>query len=608
MVEGGDGMSYEFQRQDVYDFAATLPTEKKEKGGELFFLECPYCKGGKHHDKNTFSINLETGTFHCFRASCGKSGHFVELARDFGFPLDFGEAKQYKRLPQKKIETRPAAVAYLEGRGISRAITEKYCITTAKDRPDILVFPFFDENNVMQFVKYRNTKPKQGQSKEWSEANAKPILFGMAQCTGRGPLVITEGQMDSLSLAECGIENAVSVPNGAHGFTWVRHCLGWLEQFEEIIVFGDCENGHITLVEELQARLSKKLRVVQAADYLGEKDANDILQKYGREAVCHAVQNAAVPKLKNIKELSEVKTVDLEGLPRIKTGLTPLDRTLGGLYLGQVSLLSGKRGQGKSTLASQIVAEALGQGWNVFVYSGELPDYHFKRWLDLQLAGKANLTEQVNAFGEKCYSIPPAVQEKLNRWYRGRAFLYDNGYLPEGGQEMEALPKTIEKAIRQYDIKLVCIDNLMTAMAQVDEKADLYTAQSNFVWSLKRIAMKYNVHILLVAHPRKTGVGEMGNDDVSGSGDITNKVDTVLFYNRKQDDDSGGQISVTKNRLTGKLAVGKNTIETAYSRSCKRIVAVGDPFNRAYGWEEKTAYEGFESLQEGAEWDAECPF
>ena len=69
-----------------------------EKGKELFFEFCPYCNGGGH-DKETFSVNLESGAFKCFRESCGKQGHFVELARDFNFPLDFGyEKKKYKKL------------------------------------------------------------------------------------------------------------------------------------------------------------------------------------------------------------------------------------------------------------------------------------------------------------------------------------------------------------------------------------------------------------------------------------------------------------------------------------------------------------------------------
>lgn len=79
-------MSYEFNRNDVYGFARTISTDVKEKGNELFFKYCPYCHGGGK-DKDTFSINLDNGAFKCFRSSCSKQGHFVELARDFGYNL-----------------------------------------------------------------------------------------------------------------------------------------------------------------------------------------------------------------------------------------------------------------------------------------------------------------------------------------------------------------------------------------------------------------------------------------------------------------------------------------------------------------------------------------
>ena len=596
-------MSYEFNKQDAFDLAATLGIQTNVRGNELDFLTCPYCGGGaRGKDKKSFSINLDTGEFHCLRSTCSKSGRFTTLARDFDFQLDFGEPKEYKRIPQVKVVTRPAAVTYLESRGISAATAEKYHITTMKKNQDVLVFPFYDQDGVIQFVKYRNTKFNGKGNKEWAEKDAKPILFGMDNCTPGGTLVITEGQIDSLSVAEAGIQNVVSVPNGARGFTWFRHCEEWISQFDDIVVFGDNERGHITLVDDLQARLTQKIRVVRVQDYMGEKDANDILRKYGAEDVRFAVEHAQVPKLKNIKDLSEVKAVDLESLPKIRTGITPLDRTLGGLYFGQVSLISGKRGDGKSTLASQIMAEALNQDICVFAYSGELPDFHFKRWLDLQLAGKGNLTENENEFHEKYYTIPSDVQDKINGWYKGRAFIYDNAYVPEKDIEKESLLQTIEKVIRQYDAKLIFVDNLMTAMDQVNDKSDLYNAQGNFVWALKRLAMTYNVHIMLVAHPKKTKEGEMGNDEVSGSSDITNKVDTVIFYNRT--DDGGSRITVTKNRLNGKLATGQNAIIVNYSASCKRITSVQDSSNKAYGWEEKEVPEGFEALQD----DAECPF
>ena len=78
---------YEFKKSDVFDFGYFIGAEVKEKGNELFFKRCPQCGGGTNGDKYTFSVNLENGAFNCFRYSCGYHGHFVELARDFGFRL-----------------------------------------------------------------------------------------------------------------------------------------------------------------------------------------------------------------------------------------------------------------------------------------------------------------------------------------------------------------------------------------------------------------------------------------------------------------------------------------------------------------------------------------
>ena len=230
---------------------------------------------------------------------------------------------------------REPAVAYLEGRGISRAVAERYKVTTVKDNDHILAFPFYDENNVLQFLKYRKTdfNRSRDKNKEWCERDTKPILFGMAQCVDFGRLVVTEGQLDSLSVAEAGIDNAVSVPNGCNGFTFLENVWDWIVRFDEVVVFGDCEGGKITLLDTLQKRLPNKVLAVQQADYLGEKDANDILRRYGAAAVQKAVENAKAPPVSHVKELADVQAVDLYTLPRIRTGLPELDRIIGGIGL-----------------------------------------------------------------------------------------------------------------------------------------------------------------------------------------------------------------------------------------------------------------------------------
>ena len=58
----------------------------------------------------------------------------------------------------------------------------------------------------------------------------------------------------------------------------------------------------------------------------------------------------------------------------------------------------------------------------------------------------------------------------------------------------------------------------MIALTSADEENK---AQANFAAALKAFATKYKVHVILVAHPRKTQQGQkLTNDDVSGSSAI----------------------------------------------------------------------------------------
>lgn len=580
-------MPYELKREDIYGLARALNAQTHEKGDELFFKLCPFCHGDGH-DKETFSINLRTGMYKCFRASCGQQGHFVQMARYFHYQLDYGlpgaHKATFRRLPQKQIKTRPPAVAYLESRGISREITERYRITTRIDNPNILVFPFYDSDGELQFVKYRKTDfdKARDKNKEWCEKGAMPILFGMDQCKDFSSLVITEGQIDSLSLAQCGVPNAVSVPTGALGMTWLEYCWDWITRFQEVVVFGDCENGKISLADELARRLPMPVRVTQPDDYYGEKDANDILRRYGQQAVLEAVHNAKLRPVNFVEELADVQAVDIYSMERVFTGINEIDRVIGGIYFGQVVLLTGKRGEGKSTFMSQLIVEALDQGYKTFAYSGELTDYHFKRWLDFQAAGPDNILTRKDCFGDESYYLDDAIVRKLNDWYRGKAYLYDNAAVDKAN-ELESLLVTTEKAIRRYGVRFVCIDNLMTAL-DVDLRDDLYRAQSKFLRELKLLAVRHNVAVVLIAHPRKTKDGTFANDDVSGSSDITNRVDVVMSYARSEDDSCDAKLAIMKNRLTGRLAKDANQIQLFYSNKSKRITSV-QSHGKHYGWE-----------------------
>ena len=594
---------YEFRPSDAYDFARHVGILCKERGDELFFKTCPYCKPrATRGNVNTFSINLKTGQHKCLRASCGVSGNMITLARDFDFSLGteideyYAPKKKYRELPQPKepVIPKPEALQYLESRGISEEVAKRYEITVQTKNPNILVFPFYDENGKLKFVKYRKTdfdKTKDA-NKEWCESKTKPILFGMKQCdTSFKRLVIVEGQMDCLAVATAGINNVVSVPTGAKGFTWVPYCWNWLCKWEEIIVFGDYEKGSISLLDELSKRLKTKIKHVREEDYLDCKDANEILLKYGKEQVIKCVENAIPIPVENVIDLADVKDVDPYSLEKIPTRIQEVDKLLcGGLIFGCVNLITGKSGKGKSTLASQILGNAIDCGYNVFAYSGELPNFLFKSAIDFQSAGPQNVIEENRGEYVRRY-VRKSAKEEIEEWYRGKCMLYDRTMVND---EDTDLLKTIEQMIISQNVRVILIDNLMTMISQTNVKGSKLDSQSNISHKLEDMARFYNVCIILVAHKRKdSGIDDEDMDDsIRGDSDIVNSAGVIIHYNVNKDevdmDEFPRIIAVTKNRVFGRTNYSGWKVK--FDEKSKRIYGNNDDPDYLLGWNKSDGF------------------
>lgn len=593
---------YEFNPKDAWDFARFVGIKCYERNGELHFKECPYCKG-KSSDKKTFAISLKTGQFKCLRESCEAKGNMITLSQDFDFSLGNTADEYYKpkkefksfKKPEQPIIPKDPALRYLQSRGIGREVAEKYQITVHKDNDQVLVIPFFDEKGNLPFVKYRNTVYKVGDdgSKEWCQAGGKPILFGMMQCNHQNrTMILNEGQIDSLSCAQAGIENAVSVPTGARGFTWVPYCWDWVvEHFDTIVVFGDYEKKHISLLDEVKKRFHKlRIKHVREDDYKDCKDANEILQKYGAAYLRTCVENAIDLPLTQVIDLADVEDVNIYDLDKLETGISQLDDALnGGLPFGGVTIVTGKSGKGKSSFASQILANALEQKYKCFAYSGELPNHLFRSWLYYQLAGKAHIQTYTTKKGREGYKISDSNKALIKEWHKGNIFIYDSSNMDD---ENNSLLDLVEESIVRYGVKVILIDNLMTGLdLEYSKESDKYERQSKFVKALARIGMRYDSLILLVAHKRKNSGNETDTmDEVSGSSDITNLGLVTLSYDMgSQKELKEGTVLATqrklklvKNRLFGTINSDGWVLD--FEPKSKRIYGEGDNPDKEYGW------------------------
>lgn len=584
---------YEFKEDDAYRFANHVHIQCFERGEELWFRTCPFCHGKGKSNEKTFSINLRTGQFCCFRESCKRQGNMVDLAREFDFSLGnnvdeyYNPKKQFKKLPTPKEPVIPKdpAVAYLASRGISKAIAEKYQITCQTEHPNVLCMPFIDENGVWQFVKYRKTDfdKSRDSNKEWCEKDCKPILYGMYQCNlDNKTLIITEGQLDSLSVSECNIENAVSVPTGANGFTWIPHCWNWVNKFEKIIVFGDHEKGHITLLDDIKKRFKAEIWHVREEDYKDCKDANDILRKYGKSQIRACIDNAVRVSLEYANDIADTKDINIYDIEKLKTGVHDLDYILhGGLPFGGFTIVTGKRSEGKSTFASQILSFALNQGYKCLSYSGEMPDWQFKAWLVKQIAGANHTFMYQNKDGGSGYEVSKSNKALINEWLRGKMYILDNVKLTD---EHIDLLDAVENVIQQYGVRVILLDNLMTAIAaMIHNKSEKYEVQSQFTVRVADMAKKYNVLIILVAHKRKDSYGADEMDDILGSSDIANLAHVILSYGRDREINEDQRIlRLLKNRMFGKVYF-KGWVMDFDERS-NRIYGVNDNSEKEFEW------------------------
>lgn len=378
-------------------------------------------------------------------------------------------------------------------------------------------------------------------------------------------------------------DNAVALASGA-GFQDFKSCEPFLSAFPSVFL-ALADGELVDTVADALAEFAPSVPVLKPAPGAFRDHANvrEVLSSGGQRAVDHLMIGAVERPAAGLLDLAAVERQ--ENSPAVLSGVAELDRTIGGFAAGELSVWTGKRGGGKSTLLGQLLLNAVEQGFPVCAYSGELPAWRFKQWVSLQAAGLEHLVERKARFsGKTFYSVPAAIQKQIDDWWQGRFFLYDNRF---AGDE-DSILRLFEYAVRRYGCCVFLVDNLMTARLAVSSDRDFYRAQSSFTGRLVEFAKRNEVHVHLVAHPRKTEGGRvLEADDIGGSGDITNRADNAFSLTRLDEKEAASRefktvLRVLKNRQFGELV----SIGLDYEPASRRFYkfGTGDPA-KPYGWE-----------------------
>ena len=219
----------------------------------------------------------------------------------------------------------------------------------------------------------------------------------------------------------------------------------------------------------------------------------------------------------------------------IRTHITVIDRKMHGLLKGGVSLWSGLRASAKSTVLSQIALQAVNEDHTILIYSGELTDKRFARWLIQQAAGKQYVKEYTKD-DSTFWIVPDETRKDIAKWISNKLYVYNNSY----GSNYDRLMNEIQNQSEKVKPDLIILDNLMTVDTQEIDSNE-YRAQTILMKKLSELAKQYNVHIALVAHPRKT-INFLRLVDISGSANISNLVDSAFIIHRVNHDFKKGYL------------------------------------------------------------------
>jgi len=536
------------------------------------------------------------------------------LFNQAGITYSFGEMNvrtkhQYRYPHEEPLNDREHVKDYLGKRGINPNTIDYLDIR--EDKYGNAVFNYYDTNDVLTLVKYRPSRTvdkANGEIKTWcqKDADTTPLLFNMNRVNSGKALLITEGELDAASAICSGYSNTVSVPFGAGNFHWIEENWDWLEQFSEIIIWADNDEPGEKMRKECIYRLgswrTKYIQTPQSFEKDGKRfrlnDINDCLQVGGKDLVMQLIGEAKDVPVTSVIDYSDIEELDMSQVGGIKTGLKPIDKVLQKLYFGTLTILSGRPGSGKTSLIDQTAAMAMDNGDSVFLFSKELPPRLSANWFNTIIAGRRNLREIEQPDGSSYYVVPYETQKKMQDFYKNKLLIYKDSE----PNDCDSVLHSAEDCVRKYGAKLIILDNLM--MIDLKASADnMNLAQTDLVNRLIAFASKFNVAVVLVAHPKKTQdmTSDVSMYDISGTSNLINLAIRSIGLRRvsqKEKDDARNKwhnydvvVTIIKDRLFGKADI---QIGMWYDLRSRRFYTDYEEFDKKFAWDDRNYFEKLE--------------
>ena len=499
---------------------------------------CPNCRDTRSNKTDkSLSINWKLCTAYCYH--CDKKFFFGKTDKsdkEETATRKKEETKEYKKPGRLANEEAPGeeVLKWFESRGIPADVVVEEGITQAARVfsqkgvvEKCMLFPYYEEDRLVN-RKYRTVKAKHFML----EAGAKLIPWRINEIEDKPECIITEGEMDALSFIVAGRDDVISVPNGA------QKNLNWLEDFIEthlenktrIYIASDTDEKGLELREELVRRFGEeKCRIVTYGE--GCKDANELLQQSGAEALLQALAEAQEIPLEGVFTAGDVRD-ELEqllekGLQKGATfGMGGLDDLLS-VEVGRLMIVTGVPGDGKSEMLDEMAVHlSLRYDWRCAWFSPEnFPvTLHHPKLIE-KLIGKRFLKGLISPM-----EFDAAVGYLSHNFF---------DILPEEGYRVDTSLEKAEALVRRKGIRVFILDpyNCLEHQIPTGQSETQYIGE--FLEKLRSFARRRQVLVILAAHPTKMKKDPLTKKfpvptmyDISGSAAFFNKADFGIAIER----------------------------------------------------------------------------
>ncbi|OQR85631.1 twinkle protein [Achlya hypogyna] len=572
----------------IDDFLRRKGLALKETPTHYVVRDCPFCHATKGKPDNLWKLYVAktNGVYLCHR--CGASGSWFSLRQKMGAndvvpaAMGYSDSMRYQDDEPKVISVldNNKAIAlqrnlhedddckhvldYLKTtRGLKPEVLKKYCVGAIEQ-------PFYDDAG--QVHKWCVTFPWMARDADLAlmgveaDANmsADANLFNVVRLKVRAiddkskqrlvpkggswglfgwntvpasatSIVVTEGEFDAMAVYQATGLPAVSLPNGCRSLP--PAVLPLLERFETIYLWMDSDvHGQDSLDKFVQKLGVPRTYIVRSQ----AKDANDaLLSEMNLQA---AIDKAERKPHAQIATFDELRRDVLEELlnPLRASGvqsrtLPALNTYMKGFRNGEVTVLTGPTGCGKTTLLSQLSIDWCAQGVSTLWGSFEIKNTRLVHKMLTQMAGEP-LACNLALFDKTADAF-----EQLPMYFL-RFF---------GSTDVDEVLDAMEYAVYAHDVQHILLDNIQFMMSGQGRGYDKFERQDAALDKFRKFATAKNVHITLVVHPRK----EQDDTDLSlssvfGTAKATQEADNVLILQRIRGE---VKLDIRKNRFDGTL-------------------------------------------------------